>query len=74
MTGDLLDVGTAEGFKNGLGSVRNIAASIGWTMVVLSRYENKIRRIQAATFPITGFRYRDRIVDSQRRRLTGRGK
>lgn len=73
VSGDLLDAGRADALRNGLESVRQQASAQGWTMVVVSRTNNRTPRAQGLTIPVTGFRWRDRIVDSQRRRLTGRG-
>ena len=63
----------ANALRDGLGSVRSQASQAGWTMVVLSRAFNKQIRPQALPIEVIGFRYRDLTVDSQRRRLTGRG-
>lgn len=45
----------------------------GWTWVVLSRFAGNAPRTAGVTYPITGVGYTDRIIDSQRRRLPGRG-
>lgn len=72
--GDLIVAARADALRNGLGVVRQQAADAGWTMVVVSRRANNVLLPVARTIPITGFRWRDRILDSQRRRLTGRGR
>lgn len=52
----------------------------GWTMVVVSRFSGKdsngkpIPRTQAVVTPIQAFGTFDDVVDSQRRRLPGRGR
>lgn len=69
----LLVSARADGLRNGLVSLRNVTSQLGWTQVVVSRYENRQRRPVGVTIPVTGFRYRDNVVDSQRRRLPGRG-
>jgi hypothetical protein len=46
----------------------------GWTWCVNSRYNGGEARLQGASEPITAVSTTDRIVDSQRRRLPGRGK
>lgn len=46
VSGDLLSVGRADAFKNALGSLLNLTALAGWTMVVVSRFENKVRRLR----------------------------
>ena len=73
VSGDFLSQVRADALRNALSGLRLAADAAGWTMVVVSRYNNKVRRPQGVTIPIIGFRWRDRIVDSQRRRLTGRG-
>ena len=73
VNGDYFATARANGLRDGLSSVRSAASQAGWTMVVLSRALNKQIRPQAVAIPIIGFRYRDLFVDSQRRRLTGRG-
>lgn len=71
--GDFIAVARAGALRDGLNSVRSAASQQGWTMVVLSRYANKQLRAQALPIDVIGFRYRDTIVDSQRRRLSRRG-
>lgn len=73
VNGNLIEVPRANGLRDGLGSVRDAANAIGWTMVVVSRFSNRTLRPEGVTIPIIGFRYRDTIIDSQRRRLPGRG-
>jgi hypothetical protein len=45
-----------------------------WEMVVVSTVENKAPRSSALIQPVTSVLYTDLTVDSQRRRLTGRGR
>lgn len=71
--GDFFQTARANALRDGLNSVRNAASQAGWTMVVLSRYSGKQLRPQAIPIEVIGFRYRDTIVDSQRRRLSRRG-
>ena len=73
VVGDTLALARANALRNGLNVVRTQAAQAGWTMVVLSRSLNKQPRPEALPIDVIGFRYRDNLVDSQRRRLTGRG-
>lgn len=54
--------------------VRSVALDNGWELVVVSRYANKVKRETGVTYSVTGFSVRDNIVDSQRRRLPGRGR
>lgn len=46
---------------------------VDWTWVVLSRYSNNQPRASGATFPVNAVVFSDNFVDSQRRRLPGRG-
>ena len=63
----------AIGLRDGLASVRNIMSNAGWTHVVVSRVRNKQRLQVAVTVPVIGYRFTDRIIDTQRRRQVGRG-
>jgi hypothetical protein len=45
----------------------------GWTWVVVSRFSGGAARATGVAFPVTRALAVDRIVDSQRRRLPGRG-
>jgi hypothetical protein len=60
-------LGAYEGMI-GLGAV-----SAGWQWVVASKYANGAQREQGLTTNVTGVTIVDNIVDSQRRRLPGRG-
>jgi hypothetical protein len=53
--------------------VRTVMANAGWTHVVVSRVRNKTRLPVAVTVPVIGYKYTDRVVDTQRRRQVGRG-
>lgn len=44
-----------------------------WLMVVVSRFANGAERVAGVTTPINAFTTFDTVVDSQRRRLPGRG-
>jgi len=48
-------------------------AGLGWTLVIVSRQHNKVARTTAEVTPILTATVVDYNVDSQRRRLTGRG-
>jgi hypothetical protein len=48
--------------------------SLDWTWCVYSRYENGLPRPEAFTPPIEAVVLTDLVVDSQRRRLPGRGR
>lgn len=45
----------------------------GWTWVVVSRYTDGAPRVTGTVTAITSVNYADRYLDSQRRRLPGRG-
>lgn len=44
-----------------------------WTWVVVSRYADGVARVAGVTLPVTSVTIVDANLDSQRRRLTGRG-
>jgi len=71
--GDLLSAARADGFRNGLIAVRNVMSNAGWQHVVVSRVRNKVRLPVAVTVPVIGYRYTDRVIDTQRRRKLGVG-
>jgi len=50
------------------------AEANGWTMVVVSTVSGGVDRVTGVTTPINGFTTFDFTVDSQRRRLPGRGR
>jgi len=69
----LLSVPVANAFVSALGSIRLLMADQNWEHVVVSRYLNRVRRVQATTVPVIGYRYYDLVLDTQRRRQRGRG-
>ena len=73
VSGDTLLQQTADSFVNALEALRQAADNEGWTHVVVSLYNNRQPRTTGVTIPVTGYRYADRTLDSQRRRLRGRG-
>lgn len=48
--------------------------STGWRWVIASRYYNKLPRSVGVTIPVKDALITDRTIDSQRRRLPGRGR
>lgn len=74
-----IDAGVRTALLAFYDTLRAGAAAGGWTMVVVSRFSgvdgsgNPIPREVAQTTPITSFTTFDPTVDSQRRRLPGRG-
>jgi len=69
----LLNAPVANSFVASLNSIRTLMAAQGWEHVVVSRFLNRVRRTQAATIPVIGYRYYDLVLDTQRRRQRGRG-
>lgn len=55
-----------------VGLVGSLTAE-GYTAVVVSRFANSLPRAAGVTFPITAVLITDLVVDTQRRRLPGRG-
>lgn len=53
--------------------LKEVIEGHGATMVVVSRRHNKVNRSAAVMFPVTTFLFVDNVIDSQRRRLPGRG-
>lgn len=43
---------------------------MGWTMVIVSRYTNGLKRIEAETFPVVTISYTDTQIDTRRKRLS----
>lgn len=73
VAGNQVDVGSLETFRTGYVSLIGAILPAGWTWVVLSRYTNNAPRVTGLMIPITAVVVVDNNVDSQRRRLTGRG-
>jgi hypothetical protein len=69
----LLSNAVANAFVGALNSIRTVMAAQGWEHVVVSRYLNKVKRAQGTTIPIIGYRYYDRVLDTQRSRRRGQG-
>ena len=69
----LLNQPIANAFVASLNSIRSLMAAQGWEHVVVSRFLDKVKRAQAATIPVIGYRYYDLVLDTQRRRQRGRG-
>lgn len=74
VTGNQVTGGTVTGLVNAFEDIRQLTANtIDWNMVVVSRYANKNPRVVGIATAVTGFTS-DGLIDSQRRRLPGRGK
>jgi len=54
-------------------TLKAAVSELSWEMVVVSRFEDGVARTTGVTTPITTFTTFDTVVDSQRRRLPGRG-
>jgi len=62
---DAYAVALADGFN----ALRPIVEAEGWRFVILSRYANKAKRLEAVTFDVISSVRRDTLIDSQRGRL-----
>lgn len=68
-----VDATHAENIRVAIGSMRGDIATAGWAWVITSYQENKVARVTAASTIVTSVALVDTVVDSQRRRLPGRG-
>lgn len=60
-------------FTTAYGALLTDLATAGWPLVIASRYANNQPRITGVATLVTGFSI-DPFIDSQRRRLPGRGR
>lgn len=74
ITNDEVSTTTANGLQAGYNTLIGALASEGYTWVVVSRYLNGNQRAAALKQPVTSVVVVDNVVDSQRRRLPGRGR
>lgn len=74
--GNILDPTEADGIVNAYsaGILQNLNLSGFMEWVVVSSIQDGQLRAQLLAQPVTSVLYSDRIIDSQRRRLTGRGR
>lgn len=72
VVGNNVDGGTVDGYIGYYEDLQEAISTLGWQMVVVSRYSNNAPRNPGISVGITSFKA-DEYVDSQRRRLTGRG-
>lgn len=63
----------AVGLRSAYAQLDLTLAGTGSIQVICSHYSNKQPRPSGVTVAVTGFRYHDLDLDSQRRRLKGRG-
>lgn len=59
---------------NAYNDIPDYVTPLNLTHVVASRYANNVKRTEGMTFVITSYGFTNAVVDSQRRRLPGRGK
>lgn len=72
--GNQIDPTFRTGLLSFYDTLRNAVATEGWTMVVVSRTSNGAPRVTGVTTPINAITTYDTYLDSQRRRLPGRGR
>lgn len=73
VTGNTVATATVNGIQAAYGNLPTSISSFPWEHTVVSRYLNGAPRVAGASTPITSYVIVDPFVDSQRRRLTGRG-
>jgi len=66
---DVFSTTYTAGIVTLLEDIKTDAAAAGWTMVIASRYHDKVKRAVAVTTAVTSIEARNRIVDSMRGRL-----
>jgi len=69
---DTIDAGVVAGYENAYASLNAAALALGWTHVVASKQHDGVLFNPGTTTPVTSYRMENHI-DSQRRRLFGRG-
>lgn len=74
VSGNALESAFSTSLLNGYGALPNLITTAGYTLVVASRYSNNQPRSSGVTTPILNAAYADVVIDSQRRRLPGRGR
>jgi hypothetical protein len=76
VTGNVLDTTAADGivaaYTDGILNNPDLGGLFTW--VVVSSVDNKEPRLSLLVQPVTSVIYADRVIDSQRRRLTNRGR
>jgi hypothetical protein len=71
-TGNTLDTGYRTALVNAYAGLNTAAGTEGWNQVVVSKFTNKAPRTAGVATPVSSVSV-DANVDSQRRRLNGRG-
>lgn len=74
VTGNLLSTAETTALISTYNALMTSMTTAGFPIHVLSYYHNLAPRTAAVQYPITGYTMVDSIVDSQRRRMPGRGK
>jgi hypothetical protein len=74
VTGNNVSNDFANGMQDAYGALLSGSIAADWTWGVVSRYTNKLPRATGIFTPITAAIVTDTVVDSQRRRLPGRGR
>lgn len=70
----IIDPAFAPPILSGYNALPALMVTNGYELVVASRYSNNQPRVQGVTTPILNAAYADTVLDSQRRRLPGRGR
>lgn len=73
VTANVVSQAHADAWAAAYAGLTAVWANIGATWVIVSRRTGGAARPSGVTYPVTSSGYIDRIVDSQRRRLPGRG-
>ena len=72
VSGNVLDSGYRNNLVSSYGGLVTAISAAGWTLVVVSKFHNKAPRTAGVATTVTSVSV-DTNVDSQRRRLAGRG-
>jgi len=72
VNGNLIDAANANAWTSRYANLATNIAALGFDHVVVSRISGGVERTTGLTTPVTGYTM-DLVIDSQRRRLPGRG-
>lgn len=72
VTGNVVDTALLANITSGYDIILTTPFA-GWTWVIVSRYNAGVPRVAGTTFDVVSAGFVDDVIDSQRRRLTGRG-
>lgn len=73
VNGNTVSLAEADQILSGIGLFRGATAAAGAEHIIISRFINGTKRPVGTIRAVTSASYSDLFVDSQRRRLTGRG-